>query len=29
MLAKWHAILEPMTPEPSTATFLIARFMLI
>ena len=25
--AKWHAIREPITPEPRTATFLIIRFI--
>jgi hypothetical protein len=26
MFAKWQAILEPITPEPKTATFLIVGF---
>src|ERR1035437_3406251 len=27
MFAKWQAMREPMTPEPSTATFFIVRFI--
>ena len=27
MLAKWHAIPDPITPEPSTATFFILRII--
>ena len=29
MLAKWQAIRDPMMPEPSTATFLIVRFIFL
>lgn len=27
MLAKWHAIPDPMIPDPMTATFLMIRFI--
>src|ERR1700744_6182461 len=27
ILAKWQAILLPITPDPSTATFFMARFI--
>jgi hypothetical protein len=29
MPAKWQAILEPITPLPNTATFLIERFIIV
>src|SRR3546814_19136417 len=29
MLAKWHALRDPITPEPRTATFVIRRLSIV